>query len=86
MKEMTTGLLRVSKNEHNTESNQGVVHLLEARIRSITLQYKIITTLEKSAQLRMQIGRLKVTFKLMKIETVITLVRILTTKNKLFKT
>jgi spore coat polysaccharide biosynthesis protein SpsF (cytidylyltransferase family) len=83
---MTTGLLRVSKNEHNTESNQGVVHLLEARIRSITLQYKIITTLEKSAQLRMQIGRLKVTFKLMKIETVITLVRILTTKNKLFKT
>ena len=80
MKEKTTGLMRVSKNKHNTNSNQGVVHLLEACIRSITLKYKIITTLEKRVQLRMQIGRLKVTFKLMKIETVITLVRIL--KNK----
>jgi len=81
MKEMTTGLLRVSKNKHNTDSNQGVVHLLEAYIRSITLQHKIITTLEKRAQLRMRIGRLKVTFKLMKIETVITIVRILTTNS-----
>jgi hypothetical protein len=83
MKEMTTGLLRVSKNKHNTDSNQGVVHLLEACIRSITLQYKIITTLEKRVQLRMQIGRLKVTFKLMKIDTVITLVRILKTKEEI---
>jgi hypothetical protein len=65
MKEMTTGLLRVSKNKHTTDSNQGVVHLLEACIRSITLQYKIIITLEKRVQLRMQMGRLKVTFKLM---------------------
>lgn len=80
---MTTGLLRVSRNKHNTDSNQGVARLLQACIRSITLQYKIITTLEKSAQLRMQIGRLKVTFKLMKIETVITLVRILTTKEQI---
>jgi len=85
MKEMTTGPLRVSKNTHNIDSNQGVAHLLEACIRSITLQYKIITTLEKRVQLRMQIGRLKVMFKLMKIETVITLVRILQTK-ELFKT
>jgi len=58
MKEMTTGLLRVSNNKHNTDSNQGVVCLLEACIRSITLQYKKITTLEKRVQLRMQIGRL----------------------------
>jgi hypothetical protein len=80
---MTTGLLRVSKNKHNTDSNQGVVRLLEACIRSITLQYKKITTLEKRVQLLMQIRRLKVTFKLMKIETVIILVRKLQTKERI---
>jgi hypothetical protein len=70
MKERTTGHLRVGKNKQT--AIRAVVHLLEACVRSITLQYKIIITLEKRVQLRMQIGRLKVTFKLLQIETVIT--------------